>query len=154
AIKDGLSLSGISPDVVQFVEKEDRKYVNEMLHLNKYVDLVIPRGGSGLIDFVVKNSTIPTIETGVGNCHIFVDESGNLKSALDIITNAKVQRPGVCNACETVLVHESVAKDFLPKLYNALNKKVELRGCDLTTNIIDITDATEEDFKTEYLDYI
>lgn len=154
AIKDGLSLSEISPDVVQFVEKEDRKYVNEMLHLNKYVDLVIPRGGSGLIDFVVKNSTIPTIETGVGNCHIFVDESGNLKSALDIITNAKVQRPGVCNACETVLVHESVAKDFLPKLYNALNKKVELRGCDLTTNIIDITDATEEDFKTEYLDYI
>lgn len=154
AIKDGLSLSEISPDVVQFVEKEDRKYVNEMLHLNKYVDLVIPRGGSGLIDFVVKNSTIPTIETGVGNCHIFVDESGNLKSALDIITNAKVQRPGVCNACETVLVHESVAKDFLPKLYNALSEKVELRGCNLTTNIIDITDATEEDFKTEYLDYI
>lgn len=154
AIKDGLSLSEISPDVVQFVEKEDRKYVNEMLHLNKYVDLVIPRGGSGLIDFVVKNSTIPTIQTGVGNCHIFVDESGNLKSALDIITNAKVQRPGVCNACETVLVHESLAKDFLPKLYNALSEKVELRGCNLTTNIIDITDATEEDFKTEYLDYI
>lgn len=154
AIKAGLKSSEISPKVVEFVEREDRDYVDEMLDLDKYIDLIIPRGGSGLIDFVVKNSRIPTIETGVGNCHIFVDKSAKLDSALDIIINAKIQSPGVCNACETVLVHESIAKEFLPKIYTALKEKVELRGCQGTRNIIDINQATEEDFKTEYLDYI
>lgn len=154
AIKEGLRLSEISSDVVQFVEEESREYVDEMLHLNKYIDLIIPRGGSGLIDFVVKNSTVPTIETGVGNCHVFVDKSGNLKDSLEIIINAKVQRPGVCNACETVLVHSDIAAEFLPKLYDALIDNVELRGCEKTRDVIDVKEATDEDFKTEYLDYI
>lgn len=154
AIKAGLSSSEISPDIVGFVEYEGHEYVEKMLHLNKYIDLIIPRGGSGLIDFVVKNSTVPTVETGVGNCHIFVDKTGNLENALDIIINAKTQRPGVCNACETVLIHGEIAGEFLPKLHDALSDKVELRGCENTRKVIGINEATDDDFATEYLDYI
>lgn len=154
AIKKGLDMSNISSDVVGFIEEESREYVNDMLHLNKYIDLIIPRGGSGLIDFVVKNSTVPTIQTGAGNCHIFVDETGKLDNAIEIIINAKIQRPGVCNACETVLVHENIANAFLPELYSAINDQVEIRGCEKTRKIIDVNKATELDFENEHLDYI
>lgn len=154
AIKKGLDRSNISSNVVGFVEEEGREYVNDMLRLNKYIDLIIPRGGSGLIDFVVKNSTVPTIETGVGNCHIFVDKTAKLDNALEIIKNAKIQRPGVCNACETVLIDESVAEVFLPKLYSAIRDQVEIRGCEKTRKLIDVNKATEDDFASEHLDYI
>lgn len=154
AIKKGLDMSNISSDVVGFVEEESREYVSDMLNLNKYIDLIIPRGGSGLIDFVVKNSTVPTIQTGTGNCHIFVDETGKLDDAIEIIVNAKIQRPGVCNACETVLVHENIADDFLPDLYSAISDQVEIRGCEKTRKIIDVNKATELDFANEHLDYI
>ena len=154
AIKKGLDMSNISSDVVGFVEEESREYVSDMLNLNKYIDLIIPRGGSGLIDFVVKNSTVPTIQTGTGNCHIFVDETGKLDDAIEIIVNAKIQRPGVCNACESVLVHENIADDFLPDLYSAISDQVEIRGCEKTRKIIDVNKATELDFANEHLDYI
>ncbi|WZL74908.1 glutamate-5-semialdehyde dehydrogenase [Clostridiaceae bacterium 35-E11] len=154
AIKEGLKKSTISEEVIGFIDRADRTVVSEMLTLNEYIDLIIPRGGRELIQFVVKNASVPTIETGVGNCHIFVDETANLEGAVDIIENAKVQRPGVCNACETVLVHQNIARIFLPELYKRLNERVEIRGCKKTQEIVTIKEATEEDWKEEYLDYI
>ncbi len=154
AIKEGLKKSNISEDVIQLIEDTSRESVVEMLKLNDYIDLIIPRGGSGLIQSVVKNATVPTIETGVGNCHIFVDETAKVEEAVKIVVNAKTQRPGVCNACETVLVHESIAEEFLPLLKEALNQTVEIRGCLLTKQIIDVAEATEGDWSEEYLDYI
>lgn len=154
AIKEGLRESNISEDVVQFIDDTDRELVLEMLKANEYIDLVIPRGGKDLIDFVIKNSTVATLQTGEGNCHLFVDESADLENALDILVNAKAQRVGVCNACETLLVHESVAKEFLPKAYEALKDKTELRGCDTTKSIIQVKSANENDWAEEYLDYI
>lgn len=153
AIKEGLRSSEISEEVVQLVDDLDRSVVKEMLTLNEYIDVIIPRGGSDLIRFVVDNATVPTIETGVGNCHIYVDESADLESAIKIITNAKVQRPGVCNACETTLIHENIAPQFLPMLYDALSDKVELRGCTKTKAIITTEDAVDTDWSEEYLDY-
>ena len=154
AIKEGLMESEISQEVVQLVDDLDRSVVKEMLTLNEYIDVIIPRGGVDLIRFVIDNATVPTIETGVGNCHIYVDESANLENAINIVNNAKVQRPGVCNACETILIHENIASKFLPKLYDVLNSKVELRGCSKTKEIIDIKEATDVDWTKEYLDYI
>lgn len=154
AIKEGLKRSKISEEVVQLVEDTSRDSVTTMLQLNDYIDLIIPRGGSGLIQSVVQNATVPTIETGVGNCHTFIDETAKIDDAVDIVVNAKAQRPGVCNACETVLVHEQVANVFLPKLKIALKDKVELRGCVKTQEIIDVQPASDEDWAEEYLDYI
>lgn len=154
AMKEGLKKSNISEDVIGFVDDPNRSVVKEMLTLNEYIDLIIPRGGSGLIKFVVNNASVPTIETGVGNCHIFVDETANIQKAVDIIENAKVQRPGVCNACETVLVHKSIASEFLPKLYDYLKDRVEIRGCEDTQKLIPVKCATKEDWAEEYLDYI
>lgn len=154
AIKEGLKNSPISQDVIALIDDPDRAVVKEMLTLNEYIDLIIPRGGKNLIDMVVKNATVPTIETGVGNCHIFVDESADLNRAVDIIENAKVQRPGVCNACEKVLVHEKVADILLPKLYEKLKDRVEIRGCIGSQKYIEVKKATEEDWGEEYLDYI
>ena len=154
AIKEGLRLSDISEDVIQLIEDTDRSIVKEMLTLNEYIDVIIPRGGADLIRFVVDNATVPTIETGIGNCHIYVDESANLENAVNIITNAKVQRPGVCNACETTLVHESIASQFLPMLYAALSDKVEIRGCNKTKEFINSKEAIDSDWAEEYLDYI
>ncbi len=153
-IKEGLRQSEISEDVVQLVDDLDRELVREMLTADEYIDAIIPRGGSGLIRFVIDNSTVPTIETGAGNCHTYIDDSADLKKAVDIAVNAKVQRPGVCNACETLLVHENIADDILPKLYSELNDKVDLRGCPKTKEIIDVKEATDEDWAEEYLDYI
>ena len=126
------------------------------MKLNQYVDVLIPRGGAGLIQAVVNNSTIPVIETGTGNCHIYVDESADLDMAVDIINNAKTQRISVCNACESLVVHEAVESKFLTALKKKLDEHaVQLRGDEKARNVLsDITPATEEDWGTEYLDYI
>ncbi len=154
AIKEGLKQSEISEDVIQLIEDSDRDLVREMLTANEYIDVIIPRGGPELIRFVVDNATVPTIETGAGNCHTYVDDTAKLEDAVDIVINAKVQRPGVCNACETVLIHENMAGDILPRLYDALKNKVDLRGCPETRKIIDIKEATDDDWAEEYLDNI
>lgn len=154
AIKEGLRNSSIPEDVVGFVEDTDRDLVLDMLKANKYIDLIIPRGGKGLIQFVIKNSTVPTLQTGEGNCHIFVDETANLSDALNIVINAKTQRLGVCNACETLLVHKNIAAIFLPMVYESLKGKIEMRGCSETNKIVEVNKATEEDYKEEFLDAI
>lgn len=148
--------SGIPEGAIQLIESTDREEVNRMMKLNGLIDLIIPRGGASLIKNVIENSTVPVIETGVGNCHIFVDESANFEMAKDIIVNAKVQRPGVCNAVETVLVHKGIAEKFLPVMVKELSSHgVEIRGCELTKRICpDVKEATEEDWATEYLDLI
>ena len=154
AIKEGLRNSSIPEDVVGFVEDTDRDLVLDMLKANKYIDLIIPRGGKGLIQFVIKNSTVPTLQTGEGNCHIFVDETANLSDASNIVINAKTQRLGVCNACETLLVHENIASIFLPMVYESLKGRIEMRGCSETNKIVEVNKATEEDYKEEFLDAI
>lgn len=153
-IKEGLRKSKVSENIIELIEDTDRNIVKEMLTLNEYIDVIIPRGGADLIRFVVDHATVPTIETGIGNCHIYVDESANLENALQIITNAKTQRPGVCNACETTLIHENIAPKFLPMLAAALKDKVELRGCLRTREIIEAAEAMDMDWMEEYLDYI
>ncbi len=153
-IKESLESSNISQEVIELIEDKDRDIVKEMVRLNGYIDVVIPRGGADLIRMVVDNATVPTIETGIGNNHLYIDQSAKFDDAINIITNAKVQRPGVCNAAETLLVHEAIAGDFLPKVYEALNEKLELRGCENTRKIIDVKEANEDDYTTEYLDYI
>ncbi|MFY9286621.1 MAG: glutamate-5-semialdehyde dehydrogenase [Tissierellaceae bacterium] len=154
AIKEGLSNSPISEDVVQFIDDTDRDLVLDMLRANDYIDLIIPRGGKGLIQFVIQNATVPTLQTGEGNCHTFIDESANLEAALKILINAKTQRLGVCNTCETLLVHEAIKDDFLPMAYEAIKDKIELRGCPRTLEVIQVKEATEEDYWEEYLDAI
>lgn len=126
------------------------------MHCDEYVDLLIPRGGANLIQTVRRESTVPVIETGVGNCHVYVDESADLDMAEEITFNAKVQRPGVCNAIETLLVHEKISREFLPKMLERLkNAGVEVRGCPKTREIVPwVIPATEEDWYTEYLDLI
>lgn len=155
-IRDALAECSITKDAIQLIESTDRETAKAFMQLNQYVDVLIPRGGAGLIRSVVENSTIPVIETGTGNCHIYVDKDADLAKALPIIINAKTQRIGVCNACESLVIHEAVREKFLPALAEALYaKNVEIRGDKLTKDIIhDCTEATEEDFRTEYLDYI
>ncbi|MDI9476009.1 MAG: glutamate-5-semialdehyde dehydrogenase [Natronincolaceae bacterium] len=154
AIKEGLKQSEISEEVIQLIDDSDRELVREMLTSNEYIDVIIPRGGPELIRFVVDNATVPTIETGAGNCHTYVDDSANFEDAVNIVINAKTQRPGVCNACETVLIHENMAGDILPRLYDELKDKVVLRGCLKTREIIDVREATDDDWAEEYLDNI
>ncbi|MBO8166860.1 MAG: glutamate-5-semialdehyde dehydrogenase [Kosmotoga sp.] len=155
AIKDGLSNSSLPETSVEIIEDTDRKNVQEMLNLDSYLSLIIPRGGAGLIKFVVENSSVPVLETGVGNCHIFVDESADIEKSIEIIDNAKTQRPGTCNAVETILVHKNIAKKFLPAMAKRLSSKgVELRGCETTRKIIEAKATSEEDWSTEYLDLI
>lgn len=148
--------SGIPEGAIQLIENTDREEVNRMMKLNGLIDLIIPRGGASLIKNVIENSTVPVIETGVGNCHIFVDETAKFEMAKDIIVNAKVQRPGVCNAVETVLVHKAVAKEFLPIMVRQLSSLgVEVRGCQITKEICpEVKEATDKDWETEYLDLI
>lgn len=155
-IKDSLSASGIDPDVIELIEDTDRALVTELLHMNKYVDVIIPRGGAGLIKHVVNNSSVPVIETGTGNCHIYVDEYANTDMACDIIYNAKTQRIGVCNACESLVVNKKIASEFIPMVVDRLKEKnVEVRGDELAVSIDNrIVPATEEDWGKEYLDYI
>lgn len=146
----------IDENAVQLITDTSRETTTAFMKMNQYVDVLIPRGGAGLIKAVVNNSTIPVIETGTGNCHIFVDESADLNMALDIIFNAKTQRIGVCNACESLVVHEAVLKDLMPALESRLKQKnVELRADERAYALLeDALEATEEDWGKEYLDYI
>ncbi|MDW7672440.1 MAG: glutamate-5-semialdehyde dehydrogenase [Bacillota bacterium] len=155
-IAEAAEETGCPAGCIQSLDQPDREVVMEMLKLNEYIDVVIPRGGAGLIQAVVKNATVPVIETGVGNCHIFVDRTGNLEKAQEIVINAKVQRPGVCNALETLLVHRDVAAEFLPVLLHELgNRGVEIRGDEETRQLWPAAkEATEEDYRTEFLDLI
>ncbi len=155
-IRKALEACHITPDAVQFIDSADRTVTSAFMRMNQYVDVLIPRGGAGLIRAVVENSTIPVIETGTGNCHIFVDESADMEMALNIIENAKTQRIGVCNACESLVVHEAIAPQFLPRLAERLYaKNVEIRADEAACAfLMDCEKATEEDFGTEYLDYI
>jgi glutamate-5-semialdehyde dehydrogenase len=156
AIRRALSVCGVCEDAIQLIESTDREVTAKFMKLNRYVDVLIPRGSSGLIQSVIANSTIPVIETGTGNCHIFVDETADLEKALPIIINAKTQRIGVCNACESLLVHKAVKEKFLPMLAKALKEhSVEMRADEEIREIItDAIPATDEDYGTEYLDYI
>lgn len=154
-IRDALEECGIVKEAISLIADTDRQVTLAFMKMKQYVDLLIPRGGAGLIRSVVENSTIPVIETGTGNCHIYVDEDADLAKAVPIIINAKTQRIGVCNACESLVIHEKIREAFLPELKKALDeKKVEIRGDEKTREVIDCTPATEEDFATEYLDYI
>ncbi|MDO4332066.1 MAG: glutamate-5-semialdehyde dehydrogenase [Eubacteriales bacterium] len=157
-LRDALLGVGINPDAIQLIKDTDRAVTNAFMRLNGYVDVLIPRGGAGLIRAVVENSTVPVIETGTGNCHIFVDEDADLTKAVNIIINAKTQRIGVCNACESLVIHDKVREALLPALKKALQEHhVEMRADERIRSVIgeeDCLAATEEDYGTEYLDYI
>lgn len=155
SIRAALKESGINEDAVLLIEDTDREVTRQFMRMNGYVDVLIPRGSAGLIRTVVENSTIPVIETGSGNCHIYVDKDGDIDKAIPIILNAKTQRIGVCNACESLVVHKDISKELLPALSKALKEKqVEIRADKAAmTFISDCKEATEEDFATEYLDY-
>ena len=155
AVKEGLRKEKLPQDLILLVEDTGRETVYEMMKLHGYIDVLIPRGGAGLIASVVQNSTVPVIETGTGNCHIYVDECADLNMATDIIENAKTQRMGVCNACESLVVHEKVKDVFLPLLAEKLSEKeVELRGDERACATIPMKAAKEADWGSEYLDYI
>ena len=156
SIRTSLAECGINPDAVSLITDTNRAVTEQFMRMNEYVDVLIPRGGAGLIRAVVEHSTVPVIETGTGNCHIYVDAYADLAKAIPIIINAKTQRIGVCNACESLVIHESVRERFLPMLAQALREKnVELRGDERALEAVpDMLEATEADFGTEYLDYI
>ena len=156
AIKAGLEKENLPQDAILLVEDTSRATVGEMMKLHDYIDVLIPRGGAGLIANVVENSTVPVIETGTGNCHIFVDASADIGRAAEIIENAKTQRMGVCNACESLVIHEAAAEEVLPLIEERLNAhQVEIRGDERARKILPgIVPATEEDWGTEYLDAV
>ena len=157
SMRKSLKDAGFPEDCVCLVTDTSRESANEMMRASGLLDLLIPRGGAGLIKAVVENSSVPVIETGTGNCHIYVDEFADLKKAAAIVYNAKTQRVSVCNAAESLLVHEAVAKEFLPMAKALLDKKnVEIRGCEKCAEILGdcVVPATEEDFAKEFLDYI
>ncbi|RXT05706.1 glutamate-5-semialdehyde dehydrogenase [Ammoniphilus sp. CFH 90114] len=155
-IQDALEESGLPREAVQLLEDTSYETSDQMLRLNQYVDVLIPRGGAGLISHVVQNATVPVLETGVGNCHVYIDESAQVDMALDIIVNAKTHRPAVCNTVETLLVNQEWAATHLPKVVEALQSKgVELRACEKTLALSPALKAAEEtDWGTEYLDLI
>lgn len=155
-LQKGLESTSFPKEVIQLVEDTSRETAREMMQLNRYLDVLIPRGGANLIKTVVENATVPVIETGTGNCHVYIDQSAELEMAKDIIVNAKTSRPSVCNAAETLLIHESVAEDFLPVIEKALAEwNVELRADEAAQAILtQSVPATEEDWETEFLDYI
>lgn len=156
-MQDAVESVGLPKDSIQLIEDTSRQSSMELMNLSDYLDVLIPRGGAGLIRAVVQNAKVPVIETGVGNCHVYVDKSANLNMAADIIYNAKTSRPSVCNSIETILVHKDIAEKALPIIKEKLDlKSVELRGCEKTRAILgkDIVPADDEDYKTEFLDYI
>lgn len=154
--RDVLQKLAVPEAAVTLIEDTSRETATALMRLNEYIDLLIPRGGAGLIKSVVQNSTVPVIETGTGNCHIYIDEWADQEKAIPIVVNAKTQRPGVCNACETVLIHEAIAEEILPPLCDALRKsQVELRGDVRTCTVVrEVTPAVEADWETEYGDLI
>lgn len=156
ALSEGIKEAGLPAECVQLVEDTSREVASEMMRLNDYIDVLIPRGGAGLIQSVVQNSTVPVIQTGTGNCHVYVDSEADLEMAKNIVINAKTSRPAVCNAEEKLLVHTNVAEEFLPIIVKALREKnVEIRGDERTMKIVNgINAATEDDWGKEYTDYI
>ncbi|MEN8229436.1 MAG: glutamate-5-semialdehyde dehydrogenase [Bacteroidota bacterium] len=153
---EAIKSCGLNPNMVQLVQNTTRESAVAMMKLNDYLDILIPRGGAGLIKAVVQNSTVPVIETGVGNCHVYVDEAADFEKAVAIVYNAKTHRPGVCNAAESLLVHERVAEEVIPAIGKALMEGgVEIRGDETTCRLIpEATAAAEEDWATEYLDLV
>ncbi len=156
ALRAALEEVELTKDIIQVVPVTDRIYAEQLMKMRDYIDVLIPRGGANLIKTVVEKSMVPVIETGTGNCHIYVEEDADLTRAVDIIINAKCQRPGTCNAEEKLLVHKNVAEQFLPTIVDALIKNgVEVRGCKRTAKIVPkVKPAVEEDWGTEYLDLI
>ncbi|MBR1674966.1 MAG: glutamate-5-semialdehyde dehydrogenase [Eubacterium sp.] len=152
-VKDALVEAGIDPDVISLVEDTDREIVNQMMKMNQYLDLLVPRGGAGLINNVIQNATVPVIQTGTGNCHIYVDKYADLDMAVKIIRNAKLQRLGVCNAAESLVIHSDVAEDVIPLIAADLaSDGCEIRGDERSQSISNIiVPANEEDYGTEYL---
>lgn len=154
---DAIEKAGLPRDCISLVTDTSRQSATELMQLSDYLDVLIPRGGAGLIKSVVENAKVPVIETGVGNCHVYVDKSADIDMAANIIFNAKTSRPSVCNAIETVLVHKDIAEKALPKIKAELDKKnVEIRGCDRTKAILgdSVVPATDNDYAIEFLDYI
>lgn len=155
-IAEAVEKSGIPEGAIQLIEKTDREYALQLMRMNKYIDVIIPRGGAGLIQTVVENSTVPVIETGTGVCHAFVDKDADLNKAVSVVFNSKTQKPGVCNALETLLVHQDIAEEYLPIIGKKFQEYgVEIRGCEKVKQILDdVIPAVEEDWYTEYLDLI
>lgn len=156
-MRNAIESVGFPRDCVALVEDTSRQSATELMQLSDYLDVLIPRGGAGLIKSVVSNAKVPVIETGVGNCHIYVDKSADIEMAKNIVFNGKTSRPSVCNAIETLLVHKDIADEALPAIKSELDKKnVEIRGCDRTRKILGdcVVPATEEDYSVEFLDYI
>ena len=155
-MRQALKEASMPEDAICLIEDTDRKTATEMMKMKGYIDLLIPRGGAGLIQSVVENATVPVIETGTGNCHVYVDADADTAMAEAIIINAKTQRTGVCNAAESLLVHKDIAQAFLPGALKALQEKgVEIRGCERTAQYASsVLPATEEDYRTEFLDLI
>lgn len=156
-MRTAVESAGLPIDSIQLIEDTSRQSSVELMNLSDYLDVLIPRGGAGLIRAVVEQAKVPVIETGVGNCHVYVDESADIQMAAGIIYNAKTSRPSVCNAIETILVHKNIAEKALPAIKKELDKKnVEIRGCDRTREILgdSVTPATDDDYETEFLDYI
>ncbi len=156
-MRSALAKVGLPEDLIQFVEDTSREVSNELMRCSDYIDVLIPRGGAGLIRACKQNATVPVIETGTGNCHVFVDETADLPMAVSIVNNGKTRRVSVCNAVESLLVHENAAEEFLPMIKAKLDEKhVEIRGCERTKAILgdSVVPATEEDYATEFLDYI
>ncbi|MBS8101511.1 glutamate-5-semialdehyde dehydrogenase [Streptococcus suis] len=155
ALKAGLEQAGLSPKVIELVQDTSRASATELMTAKGKIDLLVPRGGAGLIQAVVENATVPVIETGTGICHVYVDKDADLDKALQIVVNAKTSRPSVCNAAEVLLVHEEIANQFLPRLEEAIAGQVELRADSQAQAILNqATPAGDQDFDTEFLDYI
>ncbi|HFI2659539.1 TPA: glutamate-5-semialdehyde dehydrogenase [Streptococcus suis] len=155
ALKAGLEEAGLSPKVIELVQDTSRTSATELMTAKGKIDLLVPRGGAGLIQAVVENATVPVIETGTGICHVYVDKEADLDKALQIVVNAKTSRPSVCNSAEVLLVHEAIASQFLPRLEEALSGQVELRADSKAQAILNqSTPAGDQDFDTEFLDYI
>jgi len=156
-MREAISAAGLPADAVSLVQDTSRESVDALMNLSGYIDVLIPRGGAGLINHVVSNSRVPVIETGIGNCHVYVESSADLSMAADIVYNAKCRRVSVCNAAETLLVDRQIADTFLPTVKRLLDaKNTELRGCEEAKKILGdaVKPATEEDYYTEFLDYI
>ncbi|CYU84203.1 glutamate-5-semialdehyde dehydrogenase [Streptococcus suis] len=155
ALKAGLEQAGLSPKVIELVQDTSRASATELMTAKGKIDLLVPRGGAGLIQAVVENATVPVIETGTGICHVYVDKDADLDKALRIVVNAKTSRPSVCNAAEVLLVHEEIASQFLPRLEEALSGQVELRADSQAQALLNqSTSAGDQDFDTEFLDFI
>lgn len=156
-MRNAVAEAGLPEDIIQFVDDTTREVSTQLMKASGYIDVLIPRGGAGLIRAVCENATVPVIETGVGNCHVFVDETADIDMAVSIVNNGKTRRVSVCNAVESLLVHEKIADKVLPAIKNKLDEsKVEIRGCEKTRSILgdSVIPATDEDYATEFLDYI